>query len=115
MRITGIDLASLLVQGKIHLFGPGKKAPKVPENRSQKLTPVLHTGIPEYQSSAVCVQAGEMLRAGESACIQRYGFSLPEASRAREESCAVFYANSVPLCTHGSLLCNGFYRRTEFC
>ena len=31
-----------------------------------------------------------MLRAGESACIQRYGFSLPEASQAREVSCAVF-------------------------
>ena len=104
-----------MVQGKYTFFAPENKAPKVPENRAQKLTPVLHTEILKYQPSAVCVQAGEMLRAGESACIQRYGFSLPEASQAREESCAVLYANSVPLCTHGSLFFDGFYKQTAFC
>ena len=100
---------------KYTCFAPENEAPKVPENRSQKLTPVLHTGIPESQSSAVCLQAGEMLRAGESAYIQRYGFSRPEASQSREVSCAVLYANSVPLCTHGSLFFDGFYKQTAFC
>lgn len=93
---------------KYTCFAPGKKAPKDPQNRSEKFAPVLHTGIPEYQSSAVCVQAGEMLRAGESACIQRSDVSRPEASRAREERCAVLYATSVPLCMHGSLFFDGF-------